>query len=155
MRCEIARPLLAAYADGEASSEEMRAGSRHLEGCASCARELRWMAAMSAGLRSVPEPTMPAGLTDELLGLARRRRGREPSFWGALLTWRMPAGAGLASAMALGAGFFVFTRFLSAGAEELPLNEVLAAHSRYALTMPAADRETLYAGLAGEEDDDL
>jgi anti-sigma factor RsiW len=110
---------------------------------------------MSEGLRSLPEPSAPAGLTEELLRLARRRRERTPSFWEALrLTWRIPAATGLASAMALGAGFLVFTRFLSAGAEELSLNEVLAAHSRYALTMPAADRETLYAGLAGEQDDD-
>lgn len=156
MKCETVRPLLAAYADGEASSAEMRAVGRHLEGCGPCSLELRWMAAVSGRLSSLPEPSMPAGLTEKLLNLARRRSGSEPSFWEALRsTWRMPAGAGMASAMALGAGFLVFTRFLSAGSEELSLNEVLSAHGRYALTMPAADRETLYAGLGAEEEDDL
>lgn len=120
-------------------------------------KEQRWTLAIQKGLRGLPEVKMPAGLKESLLRQARsRQRPQELSFWEALkLTWRLPAGAGLASAMALGAGFLVFTQFLSAGTEELSLDEVLSAHSRYALTMPAADQDTLYTGAAGESTDDL
>lgn len=156
MKCEMARPLLAAYSDGEASPKEKRVVDGHLKDCPACVRELRWLGAMSAGLKALPEPAVPAGLTDDLLRLARQRRPRELSFWEALrLTWRMPAGLGLASAVALGIGVLVFTQFLSEGKEEISLDEVLAAHSRYALTMPAADRETLYTELGAEVEDDI
>lgn len=156
MTCETTRLLLEAYADGEASPRQKETVNRHLDHCPACARELRWLKAMKGGLESLPEPPIPAGLTEDLLRLARGRR-QGTSFGEALRRfWQEgPAWRGLAPAMALATGLVILSRFFSAGTEKMDIGDVLAAHARYALTMPAADRETLYAGLAAEESDDL
>jgi hypothetical protein len=62
------------------------------------------------------------------------------AFW----SWRAAAGMGLATACA--AALLMLGR-PGAGTEELSLDEVLVAHSRYELTMPAADREAIFADL--------
>lgn len=155
MTCETARPLLESYAAGEGSLGQKEAVGRHLESCPACARELRWLRAMKGSLLSLSEPPMPAGLTEDLLRIARGRR-RENSFRDALRRfWEGPLWRGLVPAAALATGLVILTRFSSVGMEEMDIGDVLEAHARYSLTMPAADRETLYAGLTAEESDDF
>jgi hypothetical protein len=61
-------------------------------------------------------------------------------------SWRWAAGFGFASAFAAAAAILVFGR-PSTGTEELSLDEVLEAHSRYELTMPAANRDAIFTNM--------
>lgn len=172
MTCEEIRRTLSAYADGQASPEEAAAVSAHLPGCAVCDRQLRWIRAMKAGV-SREKTEMPADLRAALLAEARRRgvpevesalkaRGAHPppeparrpaetlSLWEAWrLSWRLTA-AGVASAAALATAAIVFNG-VRAGTEEVPLDGLLEAHRSYALTMPSADAELVYADLGEDE----
>ena len=107
------------------------------------------MRGLKAVVRGAHRPAMPADLRAELLRKARevsraRRAETAPSGW--RLSWRWAAGFGFASAFAAAAAVLAFGRFAT-GTEELSLDEVLAAHSRYELTMPAADRDAIFTGL--------
>jgi len=151
MECDRMREWLESYADGQATAEETAQVVRHLQACPACSRQLRWIQALKASVRAVPRPALPADLRAELLRQASSSRGPAGSEWldSLRLSWKMAAGFGFASAFAAAAGFVAFNRFFSSGTEALSLDEVLVAHGRYELTMPAADREAIYAGLAG------
>lgn len=174
MTCDDIRRTLSAYADGQAAPQEAAAVSAHLPGCEGCRRQLRWIRAMKTGMARA-SVEMPADLRAALLAEARRRGAPEvesalkargghpppseperrleeiPSFWEAWrLSWRLTA-AGVASAAALATAVIVFNG-VRAGTEEVALDGLLEAHRSYALTMPAADAELVYADL-GEDDE--
>ena len=156
MECERMRESLESYAAGRLSPAEASRLEAHLQGCPACARELRWVRTLKAVVRGVPRPAIPADLRAELMRQARalsesgeRRLGKDGAPLRAAawrFSWRLAAGVGFASAFAAAAAVLVFGR-LSAGTEELTLDEVLEAHSRYELTMPAADRDAIFTGL--------
>ena len=151
MECEWMREAIESYAAGRLGAEETERLEAHLKACPDCGRELRWVRALKAGVRAVPRPALPADLRAELMRMAREAaasRASEPLPWYAALrlSWRAAAGLGFASAFAAAAAFLVLGR-PGAGAEELSLDEVLVAHGRYELTMPAADREAIFADL--------
>jgi anti-sigma factor RsiW len=158
MECERMRESLESYAAGRLAPAEASRLEAHLQGCPACARELRWVRVLKAAVRGVPRPAIPAELRAELMRQARaaslsRSGERLPGKDGAPgraahhFYWRWAAGLGFASAFAAAAAFLALGRF-SAGAEELSLDEVLEAHSRYELTMPAADREAIFTDLS-------
>ena len=154
MECELMRESLESYAAGRLAGEEAVRLEAHLKGCPACGRELRWVRILKAGVRGAPLPALPADLRAELMRQAAAfgasRQAAAPSwrsrFESWRLAWRLAAGLGFASAGAAAAAFLVLGRF-GAGTEELSLDEVLVAHSRYELTMPAADREAIFADL--------
>ena len=145
MQCEQARQFLESLAAGRLEPKEAAEVEAHLKACPACGRELRWIEALKTSVRSVPRPSMPADLRADLLRLAGRRTGwrlwfqRRPS-------WQLAAGFAFAAAVA----FVVFRHSLRGAGEEIGLDEVLVAHSRYELTMPAADREAIYSDLSGQ-----
>jgi len=142
--CQEFVESLTAYADGRASEAEAREVSRHLEGCGACARELRWMKAGKAALGALPRPALPPELRAALLKEAAKRRGSPlRGFWAWLASPRVGAPVGLAFAAA--AALLMLRHYR--GAEEIPLEDMLAAHEEYALTMPAAAQDVLYLQL--------
>jgi len=155
MDCDRMRESFEPYAAGKLGAEDAARLEAHVRSCPACGRQLRWVTTLKAAVRSAPRPAMPAELRVALLRQARAAvRPQEaparprPGWLDSLrLSWRAAAGFGFASAFAAGAAFLVFGRFSAAGTEGLSLDEVLAAHSRYELTMPAADREAIFVDL--------
>ena len=152
---------LSAYADKECLASEREALAAHLPACPACARTLRGIAAERRALAALAVPAAPADLEESLLALAPRT-GR----WGALLAELraglfQPSGAIAAAALAA-AALMLWTRQEPAPvvAElEVPVEVLMAAHQRYALSMPLAPPETApppaqlqLAGAAGERD---
>jgi predicted anti-sigma-YlaC factor YlaD len=146
MDCDLARELLEDQAAGRLDSRQAEEFGAHLRGCASCARELRWTLALKASVRGLPRPAMPPELRSELLRAAQAPRSRGFLAW-LDRPWKAAAGLGLAAACAA-AGVLLVVRTPQ---ESLSLDEMLAEHERYQATMPAADREAAYSGLATEE----
>ncbi len=145
MHCEQAREFLESLAAGRLEPKQAAEVQAHVKGCAACGRELQWIEALKTSVRSVPRPAMPADLRADLLRLAGQPRGWR-SWFGERFSWQMTAGVGFAFAAA--AAFLVFRNSLSGPREEIALSDVLAAHNRYELTMPAADREAIYSDLS-------
>ncbi len=141
---ECDEELLTAFADGAATSDEAARVSRHLESCADCARELRWLKAGKAALAALPRPALPPELRAVLMNEAKKRqRTRLKEFLSWLTEASLPRGLGLAFAAA--------TVFLLAGrSEEVPLEDLLAAHEEYAATLPAAPRESSFWEVSDE-----
>jgi anti-sigma factor RsiW len=119
----------------------------HIQVCPACARQLRWVSTLKAAVRGAPRPALPAELRAELMKKAREAGALHTSWLDSWrFSWRWAAGFGFASAFAAVVAVLVFGRF-STGTEELSLDEVLEAHSRYQLTMPVADREAIFTDL--------
>ena len=149
MECRRAREVVEDYAAGMLPAAEAADFEGHLKGCAACGRELRWVQALKAGVRSGPRPALPPELRERLMRMAREASvspGRGGLAWleSFRLSWRAAAGLGLATACA--AALLVF-KGPGPDGEALSLDEALAAHSRYELTMPAPDREAVFADL--------
>lgn len=149
MNCED-EYTLTAYADGRCSAAERERARRHLQACAACRGQLRWLQAMKAALAGLPAPRAPEDLLESLRRQARESARRKSARlrrggWRGWLAPRRAAGAGLAAGLA--AALLLAVRgFMPA--ETVSLDDMLAAHRAYALTMPLASRETLLSGLA-------
>lgn len=158
-KCEELEELLEAYARKEISAAEHKTVSHHLESCAGCRKQLRWIEASKAVIRGVPAPAMPADLKRALLDeAARHRRAKEAGWLGrAGEFWRTrPWEIGFAAAFAAAAVVLV-GRFYVSDTQPLPLGAVLAAHNDYVRTMPLSSQEPLVPDLSdridGEEGD--
>jgi anti-sigma factor RsiW len=158
MECKEFRERVTAFVDGEAADKRSVLES-HAAACRDCRLELRWAKALKAASAGRARAQAPAGLKESLKSELRRQQasGRPlegPSFLEAWrMSWRLSM-AGLATAGALAAGTLVLVQY-RAGLEEIPLDDLLDAHRRYALTMPAADAEAIYAGMSEDLSDDL
>ncbi len=118
-------PELSAYLDGALAPEPRARVELHMSSCADCRAEIDSLRHMKLALSSAPRMTMPADLA---LALERRFvTGAQP--WYAGLTkpilW-VPAGALAVAAMAVS----LWLRS-AATLDEIPLEPLLAAHSRY------------------------
>ncbi len=128
--------LLCAYVDGELSGVERASVESHLTDCASCRAELASFGAVKRLAASAPRRTLPpevlAGLEERLLRPSWRAGVfallARPRVWA-------PAGAALAAA----AFFALWGAFTPPEEAELPLEPLLAAHSRYAAETLVAD----------------
>ena len=159
---------LSAFADHESPPMERRAVLAHLSLCRACGRRVRVIAACAAAVRRAPRPEMPRSLHLELLRSARSiarkhdraeagspRAGRLASAgWPMRPLWR-PA-FGLAAAASAALVLWCAPRLFPPRVE-VPLELLMTAHNRYALTMPLAPSETLLSamgGLTGQEESD-
>lgn len=141
MDCELAGESLEERAAGLLPAARAAELDEHISLCPACARQLRWISGLKASVRALPRAALPAELRAALLDAAGPRPG--PLDW---LRARRATAAGLGFASAFAAAGLAL--WLRAPEERLPLDEVLTEHGRYEATMPAADRESLYAGLA-------
>jgi anti-sigma factor RsiW len=152
MNCREMTDTLTGLVDGRLSLAEKAQTSRHLAACADCRGQVRWLTAMKAAAAAVPAPAMPAGLKAGLLAEARAasrrktaRRWRERL--AALLRPAPAMGFGLAAGLAAAAVVLVL-RVGGEPTETVSVDEMLAAHRAYALTMPLNNQETTLTGLA-------
>jgi len=149
MSCEDAYTL-AAYADGACPPAERGRVRAHVESCAECRGQLRWQDAMKAALAALPAPRAPAQLKEALRREARLADRRKAARlrrrrWAAWLAPRRAATIGLAAGLAAVAALALRP---AASAETVSLDEMLAAHRAYALTMPLTSQEIVLTGLA-------
>lgn len=104
MNCEQASLMFEAALDDPDGAERRRV-MQHLSGCESCRHAFRAVAYLRAErARPVPDPS-PGAVDDALrAGLAERRRGSAPGFWGGVALGALAASA---AALAL---LFVFAK---------------------------------------------
>src|SRR5260221_10854695 len=90
MKCAETKNLFSPYLDGRASGAEMRALTRHVEGCTSCAREYAAMQRTQELLASLGPKKVPADLALKLrLAISREAaQARRPRFEGVLVRLR-------------------------------------------------------------------
>ena len=100
--CTRIAPLLEVYADDEASAETNAIVLDHVQRCERCARELRGIVALGAGLRgAIGAGRAPAALHGRIVAAiegappAAAAAWSQPGRWGRLARWLMPASAAL------------------------------------------------------------
>ena len=76
MHSEI-RARLSEYLERDLASEERARIGAHLESCTDCDRELSELRETVSLLRRLPEPTLPAGISDAVMARIARGEGRE------------------------------------------------------------------------------
>jgi anti-sigma factor RsiW len=151
MTCrETTTESLTGFVDGRLDERARAALARHLDFCENCRGQVRWLRSVKAAAAGAPAPAMPADLKDGLLAQARaaavrkaQRRRRERWAW--LLRPAPVAGFGLAAGFA--AALVALAVRSSAPETVVPLDDMLAAHRAYELTMPL-NSETAVTGLA-------
>lgn len=124
-------PLLSALLDNELTASETSRVTRHLEACADCRQELAHLRHMKAVLAAAPRRAMPPELVAAVEARlergagpfsALRRLASAPVFWA-------PAGALAMAALLMS----LWVRALDRDPDQyVPLEPLLAAHSRYA-----------------------
>src|SRR6202140_4561440 len=133
MKCAEIKQLFSPYLDGRVSGAEMRLLTRHVEQCASCAREYAATERTQQLLGSLGREKAPADLALKLrLAISHEaEQQRSPRFEGiavrfqnALDAFMVPATAGLVSAVlffGLLLGFFTLPAELRASSVDVPL----------------------------------
>ena len=108
MKCAEVKGLLSAYLDGAVTGTEMRVLQEHLDGCAACMREYKWLRQTQQLLMSVGRVQEPADLGLKLrLAISREAaETRRPRYEGlrmrvenTLNAFMVPATAGLVCAL--------------------------------------------------------
>ena len=120
--------LISAYLDGALSPEEYARVRSHLDACADCLREMQSLRSTKNILAAMPRRDAPLSLLANLdRRLVRPSWGRRVlGFFSRPWIWA-PAGA-VAAAVFLG----VWVGVRGSNSDELPLEPLMAAHSRYA-----------------------
>ncbi|MBI3550763.1 MAG: zf-HC2 domain-containing protein [Elusimicrobia bacterium] len=117
---------ISAYIDGQLTLEEISRVRSHLDGCESCSREAESLRRTKSVTAALPRRDAPLSLLSEL-----DRRYVRPSAGRRLLAaLRLPkvwVPAGAAATALLFAAFWLGR----SRSEELPLEALMAAHSRY------------------------
>lgn len=139
MNCTEIEELLGAYVDRQTLPGEEAQVALHLAECPSCLRQARWLSAAKAGIAALPAVEVPADLGAGILARMKQERAM-PMPW-----YRSVGPIWKGAAFAAVAGVLAVTRLALVPSDELPLDEALAAHDEYALTLPGACREELYA----------
>lgn len=105
MRCEQVKNLLNEYIEGSVSEALRERIQAHLDACAGCRREYRFLQSMWQGLSSMPEVVPPVGLHERIMTHVRANvRTREAQQHVAF--WRWAGAAAVAAGLFL-MGFFV------------------------------------------------
>lgn len=156
MKCEVARPLLESYLDGELDRAAVDEIEAHLSTCAACRGELAGLEQLRGALRAVPRHRAPAQLRQRLAqagDLPRLETAPRGAFRGGW--WAMAAS--LLLGVALGA-FFVGRVGKPVDQTPLLARDLLASHLRALaasspLDVVSEDRHTVkpwFAGKIGE-----
>ncbi len=155
MNCEQARPLLAAYVDGELDTVRMLEMEGHLPACPACTRAVRELQQLQQSLRqeSLYHPA-PAALRRNVLAelSAQARPEPKPAFW----SWfrLVPALSG-AMVVCL-AALLAVTLNRPSGHEQLTA-EIVSSHIRslmanHALDVVSTDQHTVKPWFNGRVD---
>lgn len=136
--------LLSAYADREAGLLERFRVRRHAASCPRCRAGLKLASRMKAELAAAPVPAMPEALARALEGMLPVGPGPVPA------RSARPLSAALAFAAACAALLMLARRDRTPAAEDVALDELVAAHESYSGTLPLAQAGTLLAELPEE-----
>lgn len=122
--------FLSAYLDNELTKSEKSLVDSHLASCGDCRRDLESLAQAKKQLSTIPRHGMPPELVAALeANMPRSSRWLILKGWIRLPRIWVPAGVIAMAALLLG----IWVGFRSRSAQgELPLEALLAAHSRYA-----------------------
>jgi len=141
------RKLLSAFMDGELSGEEYRRVQTHLDSCAACSAELASLSSVKRVMSEAPRFSAPGDLVS---ALQRRYRPADGTSWLGRLNDRLavprfwvPVGALALAALAVAFWF-------GPKEEEIPLEPLLAAHSRYKAESWAPHGDLLAANFSAE-----
>jgi anti-sigma factor RsiW len=140
--------LISAYLDGELSEQEARALREHISSCPACREEHAGLRATKSLLARAPRRAMPPELVAQIEArltrpLWKRMRDRIlPPF-----TVLVPAGAFAAAAL-VAAVWFGAHRV--ADDQSIPLEPLLAAHSRYAAEALVPPTELVAANYSAQ-----
>lgn len=149
MTCRDWEEILSAWVDGRAEDQERRRLERHLQDCSGCRAQARWLKAMKGSVAALTAPAFPPEAKAALIMEARRaapQRAAEKTRGRLLAGFWPPRAAGFGAAAAFAAAALVVALRVSDGPETVSVDDMLAAHRQYELTMPLASQE---AGLAG------
>ena len=120
--------LISAFVDGELSAAEQADVASHLATCASCRGELESLREAKRVAAASPRRAMPAALLSEVEARLPKARRFHWLAWRAPNLGLVPAGAVACAIVAV--GVWASLR-LTGEAEPMPLQPLLAAHSRY------------------------
>lgn len=150
MPCEAYEETISALIDEEASPSEQVRLRDHLAGCVPCRRYVEILKGFKSVSGAAPALAMPDDLRRRLIGEARRLQAaaQRPSIW----NWKL-VGYGAASALAFASLLLVY-QAKNSSKDDVPLDVLLAAHNRYAMTMPLAGHEKVLADIPGKAEDD-
>jgi len=119
--------LLSAYLDGALGPEEQARVDAHLASCGACRGELEGLRKTKGMLASARRRDMPPDLFEALQAKAGRAEGRiAPWLWARRPQAWIPVGAAALATLLLGIWFG-----WGPGEEDIPLEPLVAAHSRY------------------------
>jgi anti-sigma factor RsiW len=125
---------LSAWLDNELRSEERRSIDQHVEHCGSCSRQLDILRETKDRSKSAPRRSLPPSLRRRLAQLPETAAPRRfPIFIPSWLT------AGAAAVFLVIGGWVGYERWSSE--TEIPLEPLLAAHSRYSEESLSAQHE--------------
>lgn len=128
--CEEALDLLEPFLDGDLSPGEEERLQAHLEGCASCAAELKLAGTVQRELRSLPHHDCPPEVLEKVRSAGGKVTAFPPGRWFSPERLRVAAAAALL-AVAIGAGAF-FARPVHQGPDPEEVAQA-TAEARYAL----------------------
>lgn len=120
-KCEIIRPLMSVFVDGEATAAEATLVETHVDGCGPCASHMAFLRAVNLALAGTPE-MMPSAAMHARIAAATYARPSLASRLSHLLRPSFPARLALGSAVAVGiVAVVVWTRPLdTTGVKNVP-----------------------------------
>jgi len=143
MNTHIVGVEISAFLDGALAVEDRARVDAHVSACPQCRAELESLRHLKLALSSAPRRNMPADLALELerrlvTGARWWTPLARPAFW-------IPAGAVASAALAVG----LWLR-ASAPGEEIPLEPLLAAHSRYSAEALVPEENSVAANYSAQ-----
>ena len=124
MKQHIEGPEISAFLDGALAAPDRVRVEGHLSSCSDCRAELDSLRHLKLTLSSAARRVMPADLALAI----ERRLVRAESWWSPLMRPTLWVPAGAVATAALLVGLWIHS---TGTAEEVPLEPLLAAHSRY------------------------
>jgi len=141
------RKLLSAFLDGELPGDEYRRVQAHLESCAACREELESLASVKRVMSSAPRRSAPGDLVSTL---QRRYRPLPERPWMERLKERLAAPRVWVPVGALALAALAVALLFGSKEEEIPLEPLLAAHSRYKAESWVPHGDLLAANFSAE-----
>ena len=141
------RKLLSSFMDGELSGEEYRRVQTHLDSCAACRAELESLSSVKRVLSESPRFRAPSDLVQTL---QRRCRPVDERSWLGRLKDRFAAPQVWVPVGALALAALAVALWFGPKEEEIPLEPLLAAHSRYKAESWVPHGDLLAANFSAE-----
>jgi len=154
VKCDQARPLVAAYADGELEGFRRRSVDKHLRACARCAAQHADILALRTRLRAdVPYFAAPPGLQQRVRAMVASTPPARAANAPAPQRWRLLGGGALAGCTATVLAFVVGTAVVDWRTSQDLVAQAVTSHVRATLDhrlieVASSDRHTVKPWLS-------